>query len=33
MGRDYADVPPVTGHYRGTLERSLKVEVQVTRLE
>jgi transglutaminase-like putative cysteine protease len=32
VGRDYADVPPVTGHYRGTLARSLKVEVQVTRL-
>jgi transglutaminase-like putative cysteine protease len=32
VGRDYADVPPVTGHYRGTLERTLKVEVQVTRL-
>lgn len=31
VGRDYADVAPVTGHYRGTLDRKLNVEVQVTR--
>jgi len=28
-GRDYADVPPVTGHYKGTMERKLEVEVQI----
>jgi transglutaminase-like putative cysteine protease len=28
-GRDYADVPPVTGYYKGTLERKLQVEVQI----
>jgi transglutaminase-like putative cysteine protease len=28
-GRDYADVPPVTGYYKGTLERKLEVEVQI----
>jgi transglutaminase-like putative cysteine protease len=31
IGRDYADVAPVSGHYRGTLEREMKVEVSVTR--
>lgn len=29
VGRDYADVPPVTGNYRGTTDRKLKVEVKV----
>jgi transglutaminase-like putative cysteine protease len=28
-GRDYADVAPVAGHYRGTLERKLHVDVQI----
>jgi transglutaminase-like putative cysteine protease len=28
-GRDYADVPPVTGNYHGTLERTMKVEVKI----
>jgi transglutaminase-like putative cysteine protease len=28
-GRDYADVPPVTGNYRGTLERTMEVEVKI----
>lgn len=28
-GRDYADVPPVTGNYRGTLERKMEVEVKI----
>lgn len=32
-GRDYADVPPVCGHYHGTLERTMKVEVQVKPFE
>jgi len=29
-GRDYGDVPPVTGNYRGTLERKMTVEVKIT---
>jgi transglutaminase-like putative cysteine protease len=29
VGRDYADVPPVRGTYRGTKERKLTVEVKV----
>ncbi len=29
-GRDYADVPPVTGNYRGTLDRKMTVEVKIT---
>ena len=29
VGRDYADVPPVSGHYKGTLERKLEVEVKI----
>jgi len=32
-GRDYADVPPLKGTYRGTAKRQLTVEVLVTRLE
>ena len=28
-GRDYADVPPVTGNYHGTLERTMVVEVKI----
>jgi transglutaminase-like putative cysteine protease len=28
-GRDYADVPPVTGNYRGTLNRKMEVEVKI----
>lgn len=30
VGRDYGDVPPVSGNYRGTLERSMEVEVKIT---
>lgn len=30
VGRDYADVPPVTGTYKGTRERELEVEVRIT---
>ncbi len=33
VGRDYADVPPVKGTYRGTGKRKLDVEVLVTRLD
>jgi transglutaminase-like putative cysteine protease len=29
-GRDYADVPPVSGNYRGTLERTMEVQVQIS---
>jgi transglutaminase-like putative cysteine protease len=29
-GRDYADVPPVSGNYRGTLERKMEVTVKIT---
>lgn len=32
-GRDYADVSPLKGTYRGTAKRQLAVEVLVTRLE
>jgi len=30
VGRDYADVTPVRGHYRGTTERQMEVEVNIT---
>jgi transglutaminase-like putative cysteine protease len=29
-GRDYADVPPVSGNYRGTREHKMTVAVQIT---
>jgi transglutaminase-like putative cysteine protease len=29
-GRDYADVPPISGNYRGTLERRMTVDVKIT---
>jgi transglutaminase-like putative cysteine protease len=29
-GRDYADVPPISGNYRGTLQRTMEVEVKIT---
>lgn len=32
-GRDYADIPPLKGTYRGTAERRLKVDVLVTLLD
>jgi transglutaminase-like putative cysteine protease len=32
-GRDYADVPPVSGNYRGTLERKMEVEVKIKAVE
>jgi len=28
-GRDYSDVPPVTGSYRGTHEHKMEIEVQI----
>jgi len=30
VGRDYDDVPPVRGTYRGTLSRRMEVEVRIT---
>jgi len=33
IGRDYADVPPVAGNYRGTLNRKMEVEVKITPVE
>ncbi|MBI3875237.1 MAG: transglutaminase family protein [Verrucomicrobia bacterium] len=29
IGRDYADVSPVSGNYRGTQERKMEVEIQI----
>lgn len=29
VGRDYADVPPVTGNYKGTTERKMEVSVNI----
>ena len=29
-GRDYADVPPISGNYRGTRDRKMEVEVRIT---
>lgn len=29
IGRDYSDVPPVAGYYKGTLERKMLVEVKI----
>lgn len=31
-GRDYGDVPPISGNYRGTLDRKMTVEVKITPL-
>jgi transglutaminase-like putative cysteine protease len=31
VGRDYADVPPVSGTYKGTTERTMTVEVKINR--
>src|SRR5207249_9494245 len=33
VGRDYADIEPLKGHYRGTPERTMSVEVSVTLAE
>ena len=32
VGRDYADVTPVKGHYRGTPDKRMRVEVSVRKL-
>lgn len=31
VGRDYADVPPVSGTYKGTTERKMTVDVKISR--
>ena len=33
VGRDYADVPPVAGNYKGTTDRKMEVLVSITALE
>ncbi len=33
VGGDYADVPPIRGHYKGVTERKMEVEVIVERTE
>lgn len=33
VGGDYADVPPLRGHYKGNAERKLDVEVLIERLD
>lgn len=33
VGKDYADVTPVRGHYKGTQDRRMEVEVSITELE
>ena len=33
VGRDYADVPPITGTYKGTTERTLSVQVQIQQMD
>jgi transglutaminase-like putative cysteine protease len=33
VGRDYADVAPVKGHYKGTASKTLSVEVSVSTVE
>ena len=33
VGRDYADLPPVSGTYKGTTERKMTVEVRIARAE
>jgi transglutaminase-like putative cysteine protease len=33
VGRDYADVSPVTGHYKGTTDRTMQVDVRINPLD
>jgi transglutaminase-like putative cysteine protease len=28
-GRDYSDVPPIAGYYKGSLRRTMEVEVKI----
>lgn len=30
VGRDYSDVPPISGHYKGTTDRKMEVDVRIT---
>jgi transglutaminase-like putative cysteine protease len=32
VGRDYADVPPICGTYKGTTERTMEVKVKVEKI-
>ena len=32
-GRDYADVSPINGNYRGTQQRTMEVDVKITVLQ
>jgi hypothetical protein len=29
VGRDYADVPPFSGNYKGTTDRQMQVQVSI----
>jgi transglutaminase-like putative cysteine protease len=33
VGRDYSDVPPMAGNYKGTTQRQMQVQVNVRRIE
>ncbi len=33
VGRDYADVPPTSGNYKGTTRRTMQVDVNVQRID
>ncbi|HTI97572.1 MAG TPA: transglutaminase family protein [Dongiaceae bacterium] len=33
VGRDYADVPPMMGHYKGTTDRKMEVSVRIQPVE
>lgn len=33
VGRDYADVAPVRGHYKGTTDRTMEVSVRIERMQ
>ncbi|HWC60635.1 MAG TPA: transglutaminase family protein, partial [Verrucomicrobiae bacterium] len=33
VGRDYADVPPVRGTYKGTADHTLSVDVKIQKME
>ena len=32
VGRDYADVPPLSGNYKGTKQRQMQVQVSIKTL-
>ncbi len=33
VGRDYSDVPPVAGTYRGSVDRKMEIDVQIDRVK